>query len=450
MLQRGRKCSVAAILAAAASVVTPAAFAQGTVGDCTELEAAPETYGRVLYGTGGSAVTGTLAQVALYLSARPIDERITIVYHDPGACQGYQEYLDNQITTAGATIKYWVAGSPAAGNTCTLAAPHTADFAHMGNPHDFCGFTDDDLPANYPTGYGTLQAPIQTLNIIADKDSSQRSISAEALYYIYGFGAAAANIEPWTNPHTIVFRQTSSFVHQFVAQSIFGDDNRPFYDDHGVLNTQGNGTDVGNLRLGYMAATNGNVVTRVAFYQTQEGLSPDVALGFASGSAAETASARAAIKTLAYQHYDQERGYWPDSTESTTDKRNVRSGKYHFWSPGHFYARVADDAETFGNGDLRSLDDVLDPDVRRFLAKFSGSEDEEVLRRIIAAGDIPLCASSVTREGLDGPISSYAPEDPCNGFFELVASGNTDNTCGNDDQCGGDLPKCRHGFCEAY
>ena len=446
MLQRGRKCSVAALLALAASVVTPAAFAQ--IADCTELEAAPETYGQVIFGTGGSAITGTLAQVALYLAARPIDERITIVYHDPGACLGYQEYLDDQITTAGATVKYWIPGSPAAGSTCTLAAPHAADFAHMGNPADFCGIASEDLPQGYPTGYGTVQAPIQTLNIIVDKDSSQRSISAEALYYLYGFGAVAANIEPWTEPTNLVFRQTTSFVHQILAESIFGDDNRQFYDDVGVVNTQGDGI-LGNTRLGYEAGTNGNVVTRVAFYQSNGG-SAERSLGFVSGSAAETTTARAAIKTLAYQHYDQERGYWPDSTESTTDKRNVRSGKYHFWSPGHFYARVAEDAESFGNGDLRSLDDVLDPAVRTFLSKFTTTEDEEVLRRIITAGDIPLCASSVTREGLDGPISSYAPEDPCNGFFELVASGNTDNACGGDEQCGGDLPKCRHGFCEAY
>lgn len=448
MLQRGRKCSVAALLALAASVITPAAFAQGTIGDCTELEAAPETYGRVLWGTGGSAITNTLGTVALYLVSRPIEERVTIVYHDPGACQGYQEYLDNQITTAGATIKYWVPGSPTGGNTCTLANPHTADFAHMGNPVDFCGFTEDDLPAGYPTGYGTVQAPIQTLNFVVDKDSSQRSISAEALYHIYGFGAVAANIAPWNNPRTLIFRQTSSFVHQFVASSIFGDDNRQFYDDPGVAGQQGDGI-IGTGRLGYQASTNGQVVTRTDHYQRNESLSAEFALGFASGSAVESPVARTQVKTLAYQHYDQERGYWPDSTESTADKRNVRSGKYHFWSPGHFYARVADDAATFGNGDLRTLDDVLDEDVRYFLTKFTTTEDEEVLRRIIAAGDIPLCASSVTRDGLDGAISSYAPPDPCNGFFELVSSGNTSNACGSDDQCSGDQ-KCRHGFCEAY
>jgi hypothetical protein len=445
MLQRGRKCGVAAVLALGASVVTPTAHAQ-QVSDCTELEAAPEVYGRVLYGSGGSAVTGTLAQVALYLSALPIEERITIVYHDPGACIGYQEYLDNQITTAAATVKYWIPGAPAAGYTCTLAVPHEAHFSHMGNPHDFCGFADEELPAGYPATYGTVQAPIQTLNIIVDKDSSQRSISAEALYYLYGFGAVAANIEPWTQPSNLVFRQTSSFVHQILAVSTFNDDNRRFYDDPGVTNQQGDGV-IGNGRLGYEATTNGQVVTRVAYYQ-DNGASPDRALGFVSGSAADTAAARAAIKTLAYQHYDQERGYWPDSTESTLDKRNVRSGKYHFWSPGHFFVRAVGTADT-SDGDL-NLEDILDPDVRRFVTKFTTSDDEEVLRRIIAAGDIPLCASSVTREGLLGPISSYAPPDPCNGFFELVASGNTNNACENDEQCGGDLPKCRHGFCEAY
>ena len=40
---------------------------------------------------------------------------------------------------------------------------------------------------------------------------------------------------------------------------------------------------------------------------------------------------------------------------------------------------------------------------------------------VIKAGDVPLCAMNVQREGVTGAISSYAPPVPCNGFFEKTA-----------------------------
>jgi hypothetical protein len=443
MLEHGPKKALAALSFVAALGVTPSLMAQ--VQDCTELEANPDN-GTVIYGAGGSAVTATLAKIAIYLASRPVEERITVVYYDPGACQGYQQYLDNAITgnIPNTSIKYWTSGSAEAGSTCTLEQPHAADFAHMGNPHDFCGFSET-LPGGYPTGFGTVQAPIQTLNIIVDKDSSQKSISAEALYYLYGLGAVQANIEPWVHPTDIVVRQTSSFVHQLIATAIFNNDERQFFDDP-AANGQGDGT-IGNGRLGFRATTNGQVVTRVAAANNQ---SAESSIGFASGSAAETATARTSIKTLAYQHYDQTLGFWPDSTESALDKANVRSGKYHLWSPGHFYARVADGAAVDGSGNLESLDSVENAGTRELFRLFTTAEDDEALRRIIQAGDIPLCASRVTRDGLLGAVSSVAPPDPCHGFFESVATGSTSGACGDNDDCGSDLPECRHGFCEAY
>ena len=159
---------------------------------------------------------------------------------------------------------------------------------------------------------------------------------------------------------------------------------------------------------------------------------------------------RQSVKTLAYQHYDQELGYWPDSTESSLDKANVRSGKYHLWSPGHFYARVDGGAPVDDQGNITDRDTVQNAAVRELFRLFTTAEDEEALRRIIAAGDIPLCASNVTRDGLLGAISSVAPPDPCHGFFESVATGSTSGACSNDDECSSGLPKCRHGFCEAY
>jgi hypothetical protein len=469
MLGLDRKKSVAVLLGCAATALAPAAL--GQVSDCTELEADPDTYGQVIYGSGGSATTATLGRIASYLAGLPASERITVVYYDPGACSGYEQFLNNElfaIPNNTATIKYWIpstSGSPttAVERTCTLAEPRKLDFSHMGNPHEFCGFTSQ-LPAGYPedpitsTVFATAPAPIQTLNIIVDKDSSQTSISAEALYYLFGFGAGPSTIDgqafpgiaPWTNQAHVVVRPPTAFVHQILSDAVFGT-SRQFYDDPGV-NGQGDGA-LGTGRYGFRASTNGQVVSQVALYGNT---SAETGIGYVSGSAAETQAARNSIKTLAYQHYDQTAGYLPDTNDAIADKANVRNGKYHLWSPGHFYTRAAPDAAVDGRGELVDYDDVRDGDgepneaLTRFLRWFSTSENEDVLRRVILAGDIPQCATTVTREGLLGAISSVAPPDPCSGFFLSIATGSSSGACGSDEECGEDAPKCRHNFCEAY
>lgn len=471
MLGLNRKKAVGALLGCATSVLAPAAFAQ--VVDCTELEADPATYGTVIYGVGGSAATPTIGRIASYLAGRPANERVTIVYYDPGACNGYDEYLQNEIFAIPnniATIKYWLpstAGAPttAVVRTCTLAQPQPADFAHMGNPHEFCGFDPSALPAGYPndTATGSVFAasptPVQTLNIVVDKDSSQTSISAEALYYIYGFGAGPTSIDntafpgiaPWTNPSHVVVRPPTAFAHQILAEAIFGEPGRQFYDDPG-FNGQGDGVQ-GTGRLGFRASTNDLVWQTI---QAAGNTTPETGIGYLSGSTAESAAARAQIKTLAYQHYDQTQGYLPDSNDAIADKANVRNGKYHLWSPGHLYTRAVSGAEVDGRGELVDFDDIRDSGgesnaaLSRFARWFSGSENEDVLRRIILAGDIPQCATTVTREGLLGAISSVAPPDPCTGYFLSIATGSTDGACGSDAECTEEAPKCRHHFCEAY
>lgn len=386
----------------------------------------PEDLPNPIYGAGGSAVTATLKQVAIALAGLP--DPITVFYHDPGACIGFQEFIDGTIpTTTTTTVKYWNAD----GESFTCEPPASGlpvDFSHMGNAADFCVGFEDGLP----DGIGDFLAPVQTVNIITALDSSQRSISAEALYYILGKGAAAGGVAPWTNPSHMILRTRSSFVHQFVADSVFGNLSKVFY-DHPSLSTDK------DQRLGVEVQTNQQSVDGVA---AAGATNPESPLGYVSGSAAD--ANRDKVKTLAYQHFGQSCAYWPDSSESTYDKINVRQGLYHFWTPGHFFAPVDDDGE------------FINPLVAEFIGYFTGrlpspeGVDPPIIDRIIEAGDIPLCAMQVTREGTTGAISSYAPDEPCGCYFEKVATGDTNcATCEDDDDCDGDQ-KCRLGFCEAY
>jgi hypothetical protein len=432
MIQRRRTWRLSACAASFAF----AAFATPSLARAAEC---PTNLENVIYGSGGSAVTATMRQVAAALRALPADERITVLWHDPGACTGFGHFVGGTIP--GATtrnVTYWDAN----GVATTCQAPTTTglpvDFAHMGNTADFC----PNFPNGTPAGVGDFLGPVQTVNLITDKDSSQKSISAEALYYIYGFGAADGGVAPWTNPRHQAFRNTSSFVHQFIAASIFENPLKVFYDNPSITG-----------RLGYEGPAQPDVI---AYVVSSGASNPESPLGYVSGSAAD--QARAQVKTLAYQHFGQSCAYWPDSSESSLDKINVRQGLYHFWTPGHFFAPVDSGGNIISNrpgADANERAAIADR-VQRLIGYFTGklevpaSITPPVRQRIIQAGDIPMCAMQVTREGTAGAVSSFAPDEPCGCYFEQIATGSTScSVCENSDECTGSQ-ECRFGYCEAY
>jgi hypothetical protein len=357
-----------------------------------------------IYGSGGSAITATLGKVATALAG--LEEPITVLFSDPGACTGYQAFLDNTVTTP---LKYWnAAGEPLQCDPPAVVG-QPLDFAHMGNPADQCA--GQTLPANV----GDFLGPVQTLNVVTSVDSAETSISAEALYFIYGWGAES-EAAPWTVEANLAKRKSDSFVHLFLANSV-GLPAEKF--------------------LGVQVDTNQKAVDLVVAAAATD---PDSTLAYVSGSTAD--KNRATVKTLAYQHTGQSCGYWPDSDENSFDKINVRTGLYHFWAPGHFFARLNESGE------------IADPRVADFIGWFSGTiagpEGTDVTQIVSKAGDIPSCAMQVTREGVIGAISSYAPEQPCGCYFEFVTTGETAcEPCEEGDPSeGGQV--CRNGFWEAY
>src|SRR5215471_5947583 len=122
MLEMSRKKAVAALAGVALSCVATAALGA----DCDSL-GLPNP----IWGAGGSAETQTIGAVATYLAGLS-DHPITVFWYDPGACTGYGQYLSNAITNT--AVKYWT--SSGVQQTCNATA-HLADFAHMGNDHDF-------------------------------------------------------------------------------------------------------------------------------------------------------------------------------------------------------------------------------------------------------------------------------------------------------------------------
>jgi hypothetical protein len=269
-----------------------------------------------------------------------------------------------------------------------------------------------------------ITGPVQTMNVITDKDSTYTNISAEALYFVYGWGPNEAGVAPWTVDAHAFARQATSFAHLFFAASI----NVPYETAYGVGTAQERDTQA-------------KVISAIDLAGQTDA---DSTIGYVSGSAADNASDK--VKILAYQGYGQECAYWPDSKQNSLDRINVRTGLYDLWTPGHFFAETDEDGI------------VVNEHVRNLISSINGLEEGpagiDVTRIVIESGDIPHCAMKVQREGMRGAIASYAPGKPCECYFETIATKKVPaycDACADDSECSDpDRPACNYGYCEAY
>lgn len=355
-----------------------------------------------VYGSGANAVKPLISRVAKALSASA--SPLTIVYQGPGQCVGLNGLL-NDVPMTG-TASYWDASGVE--SKCDLPLTgQPIEIAYMNSYATLCPGV-----AALPAGFGDFLGPIQSFDFIVPKASSQTSISAAAAYFAYGFGAPG-QAQPWTDESQIFKRDPNSGAALFIALAI--------------------GVPVEKLK-GVDATTNANTVTLVSTSPT-----PENAIGIVSGEVAE--ANLNVVSQLAYQHYGQTCGYWPNSTPTSFDKRNIRDGHYFIWSPIHFFTRV--DAQ--GKPTTSGAEKVTG----YFSGKIAPPADVDLLRLEIEAGTVPDCAMEVRRTSDLGPIASYAPDAPCGCYFDFVATGATScSSCTTNADCNASASNCRFGYCE--
>jgi hypothetical protein len=381
-------------VAVAAACLATAAPARADNPKCADLP-------QPVYGLGGSAYKPLIGKTAAALTKAGWPR--TVVYQAPGACFGINGIIAGTKITG--TASYW--GADGKELTCDLpVAGSDPAFASMGNYATSCaGVTE--LPADV----GDFPAPVQAFTLIVPAASSQQSISAEAAYLAFGLGAEG-EAAPWTDEANLFRRDANSAAQLFIGLSI------------GVPVSKFKGQDT---------KSNSGTVTAVAASTT-----PEAALGLVSGEVAD--ANRDKVRILAYQQTGQSCGYWPDSTSTTFDKRNVRTGQYYIWADGHWFAKID------GSGT------IVDPGASEFIGLFNGSytlDGVDPTRISIEAKSVPQCAMEVTRTADIGDIQSYAPPEPCGCFFDSVATGTTSCApCKVDADCSASAPHCRHDYCE--
>jgi hypothetical protein len=359
----------------------------------------------VVYVTGSSASQNFLASLALALYDDP--QPLTLVYQNSGSCVGVNDVLNN-VATSGAAI-YWDPAVDGGQAPCQIPGPVVPDLGVSDVFPETCTSLPNGLPANVGEFFG----PVQTMTFVVPQASSQQSISAQAAYSVMGFGSASG-VAPWTDGTAIFRRNPTSGTQSMIATAI--------------------GVPVGSFQ-GSDAASSGGVITKV-------GASPDpeATLGILS----ETSITPAVLKTLrplAYQHYDQDCAYLPDSSSSSRDKLNVRTGHYAIWGPLHFLAVIN------GSGFATNANASR---VLGFVTGTSAPPGNLNLIDVEAQSNlVPTCAMQVSRGQEMGPFTSYAATAPCDCAFDQAATGSTACTaCTSAAQCPSSAPTCSYGYCE--
>jgi len=336
----------------------------------------------------------------------------TIVFQSYVSCAALDLALSNGTTKAVGTALYW----DASGMEVTCEIPIAGVDPDVVMSDVYASTCERTLPPTLKDFLG----PIQVMTFVVPGASTETSISAEAAYVTFGFGGAPYPVAPWTDPSKLFIRPDTAGTKLLLAKAI----DLP----------------AGKWR-GVPLPNAGAVLTAVL-----DSVAPQSTLGIITTELSDVwrvPQMGRQLKTLAYRHKGQSCGYYPDSSSTVYDKRNVREGRYPLWGPFHVVTKVdASGAPT--NARVAQLVNVLE---RRGISE---AEKQSMTDAEIAAHAVPVCAMKVQRTSEMELPRPFTPAEPCGCYFDSKTGGDTAacTACTMDTQCSGTTPKCRFGFCE--
>jgi len=351
---------------------------------------------------------------------------VRIVYKNRRTCDLANDmYTGAKIVNDAIPIRYvpstaenptWTASNPSptceadAGADAGAGAGHTIDLAIGATFLSSC----TNLPAK-PADLTVLDGPVQAYGFIVPSASSQVALTAEEGYFAFGYAGDTGRAEPWTDQALRLIRGTTASTALTTSAAI----GLKASQLKGTIPPNNTSTEVLNLTSGAAA--------------------PEKTIGL-MGTEVYDANRDKGVKLLAFRAFKQRYAYYPDTSATSFDKRNVRDGHYLPWSPTPYVARVGSNGKALNPNAQRVIDLVFgertDPDVNG-------------LDQVIASGLVPECAMGVQRAFEGADLALYQHPFSCSCYFEAkVPQGSTRcTTCSDDSPCGGG--KCRRGYCEA-
>lgn len=361
--------------------------------------------------------------------AKAMGSTATIFYLEKGSCEGVATMLLNDPKLEGEIVYYETDGSK---HRCMLSERHPADIALSSLFAESCANQAGlGQVISLPVGVEDQLGPVNPVMFAVPATSTERAISAEAAYKVYGFGDGSG-VAPWTDEEYVFRRRPSSGNQQTIARTL------------GLPADAFRGRD-----------SNGSSNMLQALLTSPE---PRRTIGISSSEIVDPN--RDVMKTLAYRHYEQPVAFYPDSDPATLDRRNVRDGHYFMWLPLHVLSR------TRGGEPVAVQNGVLDSDGAK-----SAERDTAVKRLVYVmvnrqpapvpsvdlfgalkrSGNVPQCAMHVRRAKEGAPLEPYTPPLACDCAFEATAPGATPPTCQaceDSSDCPAAKPSCSFGFCE--
>jgi len=296
---------------------------------------------------------------------------------------------------------------------CTIS---TVKFPDIGNSALFttaCAQGQGGPPATVKLTTGPRQAYVLAMV----RGTDQVAMTYEEAYFIFGFGptlleAMGGSIAPWLTETELKIRLPGKSTLLAWAANI----NVPDPNWHGTRFDKS--TQVVNALL-----TSG---------------APSAALGILGAEVYD--GLRDKLTILAYRAQGQYAAYYPDTTSSSRDKKNVRDGHYTVWSPTVWMENVTGSGAPV-NDDAHFVIDLI---AGHTVATPPNFQPNVTVAKV---GLVPDCAMRVDRSYEGGPLSMYTPPVSCVCEFENAVDSSSCETCATQACSHG---VCRNGYCEEF
>jgi hypothetical protein len=401
-------------------LIGAAAAAASLMGASSALAADCPTGAGTIYITGSTALETVLKQMGPKLFANGT----VLVYENSGSCTGVLKLQANPAgTTAcsgatncfngGATALTFVDGTATNSVSCTVPAGGLPADLAVSDVYASTCLGDTPLDASLKDTNG----PVNAFVYVVPKASSQTSLTAQQGYFVFGWPNGDGMAGPWNDDQSKWIRSETSGTQ--------------------ILTTRALTLTPPSAMKGKNAGGTGAVIAGVNAATVPADAEKTIGIAGADAYDAARALPGANIVALAFKWFNQKLAYWPDSSSTATDKKNVRDGHYAVWGNVHMIGAQTGGAPT---GKYAAFIEAL-------TVGLTGANAFDALDLQIAAHLVPSCAMRVQRSTDMGPLSPYTPPDlSCSCYFEsktgvMPACTTCTTTCATG--------VCRRGFCEA-
>jgi hypothetical protein len=143
---------------------------------------------------------------------------------------------------------------------------------------------------------------------------------------------------------------------------------------------------------------------------------------------------------MAFRAFGQYAAYYPDSTATSRDKKNLRDGHYTVWSPTIWMLDT--DGTNPVNADAAYVVNMIAGHPVTPAPNFQPNVT------VAGVGLVPDCAMRVQRSFEGGPLSLYTPTTSCTCRYEATVDASSCETCSATQTCATGV--CRDGYCEEF